>query len=73
MTDDYAPFPDFELRRLAEWHAGIAQDHPIGSFLHLLHTERARACRDAIESYDALQERCLSSELALMQAKGVTA
>lgn len=62
MTD-YAPFPEQELADLAAFHESVANGHPDRSFLRDLHEQRARACRNAIASFTALRERCLTAEL----------
>lgn len=66
MTDDYAPFPHAELDALASHHEAVAAAwKPIterGRQLITDHTAWAKACRDAIASYTALQTRCLEDE-----------
>lgn len=58
----YAPFPEAELIALAEFHESVAKGHPFRSYLQHVHEERARVCRSALASHEALRERFLESE-----------
>jgi hypothetical protein len=67
--DDYSPFPEQELRELADFHDSVAAGYPERSYIRHVHTERATTCRNAILSHVALRDRCLESELHLGQAR----
>ncbi len=69
MTDDYRPFPEEELQKLAAFHDAAAANFPERGYLHSLHTERAATCREALKSFAALRERCLVAEMELGQAQ----
>lgn len=71
MTDDsdsYAPFDPIELEKLAEFHDSVARGHPERSFLRHVHDERAALIRNAVLSYNALNQRCVESEAKLLLA-----
>jgi hypothetical protein len=67
--DDYAPFPERELMKLAELHERVAAQFKPDSTFRRLHEGRAKVCRDAVACHEALRERCLVSEMELGQAK----
>lgn len=73
MTDTYAPFPETELQDLASFHDSVAKHHPERSYLQHVHEQRAKVCRDAVKSHEALRERCLLSELNLGSAEALLA
>lgn len=75
MTDDYKPFPEIELRALAEhfdtcaswWGEGSDHFEPNVK----LNRGRAVMLRNAIACYEALRVRCLESETRYRVLSGV--
>lgn len=72
MSDDYAPFPEQELKDLAAYHDAIA-DSDVKKNGHMtwfggLHRDRANACRNALKCHDALRTRFLEHRAGLTNA-----
>jgi hypothetical protein len=60
MSDDYAPFPEIELRKLAMYYDEQARLLPRSPF-----AERAAMLRNAIQCHAAVRERMLIAETEL--------
>jgi hypothetical protein len=69
VADEYAPFPEQELRALSAWHARAASAWNAGSPTRLAHEQRAQVCNDALASHAAMRERMLIAEMQLAQLK----
>ncbi len=72
MSDKYAPFPEQELAALAAYHEQIAaaeiKSKGHETWLAGLHSDRAKACRDALACHDALRTRFLELRAGLRTA-----
>jgi len=63
MPDDYAPFPEIELRALMGWHTQAARAWKNNSPMQRDHATRAQACEDALLGHDALRTRFLEQSM----------
>jgi hypothetical protein len=68
-ADEYAPWPEDELRAVLGWHTQAARCFREGSRMRADHERRAKACANALASFDALRERCLLAETENTQLK----
>lgn len=71
MSDDYKPFPEFELQSLAAYHNSVAGNCKNNSYLRGAHEDRAAVCQSAIDCQDALRDRCHLAELNLRLAEAI--
>ena len=71
MNNDYAPWPESEMKALVFWHEQAAAVWKVDSKMHAEHLRRAKACQDAIDCHDALRTRFLEQSMLVrsLQAK----
>lgn len=64
------PFPEHDLKRLAEYHESVAASiaKEIGSaFFTGVHMDRAKVCRDALQTHLELRERFLEQSMRVRE------
>lgn len=62
-NEEYAPFPEAELRALARWHEQARDSWKTDSRMHAEHERRRLTCVNAIKAHEALRDRMLRAEL----------
>ena len=61
--ENYAPWPEAELKALARWHEQAADAWKPDSNMRKDHERRAQVCRDALSGHDALRTRFLEQSM----------